>query len=60
MERKRATLFNQQEDELLCHVYLEISQDPIDSNNQALKKLWEKNKKYKHDGREAEAAGIGS
>ncbi|XP_024016236.1 uncharacterized protein LOC112089718 [Eutrema salsugineum] len=42
MEINRGTSFNQQEDELLCHVYLEISQDPIVSNNQALKKLWEK------------------
>ena len=42
MEKNRSTLFNQQEDELLCHVYLEISQDLNPSNNQTLKKLWEK------------------
>ncbi|XP_056864038.1 uncharacterized protein LOC130511182 [Raphanus sativus] len=42
MEKNRGTSFNQQEDELLCHVYLEISQDLIASNNQTLKKLWEK------------------
>ncbi|KAL0706252.1 hypothetical protein Bca4012_072678 [Brassica carinata] len=37
--KNRGSLFNQQEDELLCRVYLEISQDPIVSNNQALKQL---------------------
>ncbi|KAF3501162.1 hypothetical protein F2Q69_00041853 [Brassica cretica] len=42
MEKNRSTLFNQQEDELLCHVYLEISQDLNPSNNQTLKKLWDK------------------
>ena len=42
MERSRGTSFNQQEDEFLCHVHLEISQDPITSNNQALKTLWDK------------------
>ena len=42
MEKNRSTLFNQQEDELLCHVYLEISQDLNPSNKQTLKKLWEK------------------
>ncbi|KAF2555114.1 hypothetical protein F2Q68_00016251 [Brassica cretica] len=42
MERSRGTSFNQQEDELLCHVYLEVSQDPITSNNQTFKTLWDK------------------
>ena len=42
MEKNRGSSFNQQEDELLCCVYLEISQDPIGSNNQSLGKLWEK------------------
>lgn len=42
MEKNRGSSFNKNEDELLCSVYLEISQDPIGSNNQSLKKLWEK------------------
>ncbi|XP_009149592.1 uncharacterized protein LOC103872906 [Brassica rapa] len=42
MERSRGSSFNQHEDELLCRVYLEISQDPIGSNNQSQGKLWEK------------------
>lgn len=42
MEKNRGASFSQQEDLLLCHVYLEISQDPIVSNNQALRKLWKK------------------
>uniref|UniRef100_A0A0D3CFN1 No apical meristem-associated C-terminal domain-containing protein n=1 Tax=Brassica oleracea var. oleracea TaxID=109376 RepID=A0A0D3CFN1_BRAOL len=37
--KNRGSSFNQQEDERLCRVYLEISQDPIVSNNQALKQL---------------------
>lgn len=40
--KNRGSSFNQQEDELLCRVYLEISQDPIVSNNQALKQLCKK------------------
>lgn len=42
MEKNRGSSFSQQEDELLCQVYLEISQDPIVSNNQAMRKLWGK------------------
>lgn len=42
MERSRGSSFNQHKDELLCRVYLEISQNPIGSNNQSLGKLWEK------------------
>ncbi|XP_019085435.1 PREDICTED: uncharacterized protein LOC109126380 [Camelina sativa] len=42
MEKNRGLSFSQQEDEFLCRVYLEISQDPIVSNNQALRKLWGK------------------
>ncbi|XP_013610590.1 PREDICTED: uncharacterized protein LOC106317294 [Brassica oleracea var. oleracea] len=42
MEKNRGTSFNEQKDELLCHVYLEIPQDPIASINQTLKKLWKK------------------
>nr|XP_004309421.2 PREDICTED: uncharacterized protein LOC101314716 [Fragaria vesca subsp. vesca] len=32
--------FSIQEDELLCHIYLEISQDPIDGVNQKKDKVW--------------------
>lgn len=42
--KNRGSSFNQQEDERLCRVYLEISQDPIVSNNQALKQLCKKNR----------------
>lgn len=42
MERSRGTSFNQQIDELIYHVYLEVSQDPITSKNQAFKTLWDK------------------
>ncbi|XP_018453855.1 uncharacterized protein LOC108825002 [Raphanus sativus] len=42
MEKSRGSSFNQQEDELLCCVYLEISQDPISNNNQSVGKLWKK------------------
>ncbi|AED93972.1 unnamed protein product [Arabidopsis thaliana] len=38
MKKSRGSSFNQYEDELLCCVYLEISQDPIGSNNQSGKK----------------------
>ncbi|XP_024009137.1 uncharacterized protein LOC112084163 [Eutrema salsugineum] len=40
MDKGRGLSFNQHENKLLCHVYLEISQDPISSNNQSLEKLW--------------------
>ncbi|XP_056846381.1 uncharacterized protein LOC108851407 [Raphanus sativus] len=40
MEKNRGSSFSHQEDELLCRVYLEISQDPIASNNHSIKKLW--------------------
>ncbi|KAF8050168.1 hypothetical protein N665_2033s0006 [Sinapis alba] len=52
MERNGGTSFNQQEDKLSCHVYLEISQDPISSNNQAMekaKKLLVQDPKLKKD-----------
>ncbi|XP_033130783.1 uncharacterized protein LOC117126549 [Brassica rapa] len=42
MERSRGSSLDQHEDELLYRVYLEISQDPIGSNNQSLGKLCEK------------------
>ncbi|XP_024011310.1 uncharacterized protein LOC112086574 [Eutrema salsugineum] len=36
MEKSRGSSFTQHKDELLCCEYLEISQDPIGSNNQSL------------------------
>ncbi|CAL9228442.1 unnamed protein product [Arabidopsis halleri] len=42
METNRSSLFNQDEDELLCCVYVEILQDLIGSNNQSLEKFWER------------------
>lgn len=42
MKKSKGSSFNQHEDELLCRVYLEISEEPICSNNQSIGKLWEK------------------
>ncbi|XP_024007752.1 uncharacterized protein LOC112083881 [Eutrema salsugineum] len=42
MDKSRGSSFNPHEGELLCRVYLEISQDLISSNNQSLGKLWVK------------------
>lgn len=44
MKKSKGSSFNQHEDELLCRVYLEISEEPICSNNQSIGKLWEKSK----------------
>ena len=52
MEKSRGSSFNQHEDELLCRVYLEISQDPIGSNNQSLGKLWKKIQKNYNEKKE--------
>ncbi|XP_048632083.1 uncharacterized protein LOC111214410 [Brassica napus] len=42
MKKSKGSSFNQHEDELLCRVYLEISEEPICSNNQSIGRLWEK------------------
>ncbi|KAF8049421.1 hypothetical protein N665_2219s0008 [Sinapis alba] len=41
MEKNRGSSFNQQEDELLCWVCLEISQDPIGKNYNKKNERWE-------------------
>lgn len=42
MNTSKGKKFSIEEDQLLCHIYLDVSQDPIHGVNQKKDKIWER------------------